>query len=305
MVVAGARESVAEPRRPVIVLPPGDGAAALRLWSRYYNPEVGRFNKIDPFVGNIQDPPSLHKYNYGEADPVNGIDPSGLFSIASTLSVGGIQNTIASGIGYLNSAFRVYNTVQRFATLYDYSKTILRFARAMQAPTPAGAAEALARELRDQFGSLNKNTIIQAFTDMAEQVGSNWKEISHQIGNRATDIARDTFAAVSGNLSSYLAAEAAGDLQFILYLPSGPGRFRNRIITVTDRFAVGVSPGGGRLFGFGVRTEKQRKSGGNQADQWFRIDWYDRNAKPPLNVHYHVFKEPDKHPGPHRVIWTP
>ncbi len=100
MVVAGARKSVVEPRRPVIVLPPGDGAAALRLWSRYYNPEVGRFNRLDPFAGNTQDPLSLHKYNYAESDPVNNIDPSGLFSVAQTISVAGLTglfNGLISG----------------------------------------------------------------------------------------------------------------------------------------------------------------------------------------------------------------
>lgn len=40
-------------------------------------------------------------------------------------------------------------------------------------------------------------------------------------------------------------------------------------------------------------------------DQWFRIDWFDARLRQPLNVHYHVFRELDAHPGPHRVIWTP
>jgi RHS repeat-associated protein len=48
------------------------------LRQRYYDPATGRFNRLDPFFGNLNDPQSLQKYLYTHADPVNGIDPSGL-----------------------------------------------------------------------------------------------------------------------------------------------------------------------------------------------------------------------------------
>jgi RHS repeat-associated protein len=47
------------------------------LRARYYDQNTGRFNALDPFAGNHEDPQSLHKYNYCHSDPVNGIDPSG------------------------------------------------------------------------------------------------------------------------------------------------------------------------------------------------------------------------------------
>lgn len=47
---------------------------------RYYDPSNGRFNRVDPYAGNMQDPQSLHKYLYCHANPVNGIDPSGEIS---------------------------------------------------------------------------------------------------------------------------------------------------------------------------------------------------------------------------------
>ena len=49
------------------------------LRARYYDPKVGRFNRLDPFFGNISDPQSLHKYTYCHGDPVNNVDPSGMF----------------------------------------------------------------------------------------------------------------------------------------------------------------------------------------------------------------------------------
>jgi len=48
------------------------------LRARWYDPKVGRFNRLDPFFGNISDPQSLHKYTYCHGDPVNFTDPSGM-----------------------------------------------------------------------------------------------------------------------------------------------------------------------------------------------------------------------------------
>jgi len=59
------------------------------LRARYYNPLNGRFNRIDPFSGNTQDPQSLHKYLYCHANPINATDPSGNlidFSISGLLT---------------------------------------------------------------------------------------------------------------------------------------------------------------------------------------------------------------------------
>ncbi len=65
------------------------------LRARYYDPASGRFNRLDPFAGNMSDPQSLHKYLYAHADAVNGIDPSGQIL---GLMIGGAL--IGGGIGY-------------------------------------------------------------------------------------------------------------------------------------------------------------------------------------------------------------
>ncbi|MDR2407319.1 MAG: hypothetical protein LBE13_04295 [Bacteroidales bacterium] len=75
------------------------------LRQRYYDPATGRFNRLDPFFGNLNDPQSLHKYLYTHDDPVNGIDPSGLMSMASVsmaCSIGGalIGTSAGAYIGY-------------------------------------------------------------------------------------------------------------------------------------------------------------------------------------------------------------
>jgi RHS repeat-associated protein len=45
--------------------------------ARYYNQQIGRFWSMDTYEGDSQQPISLHKYLYADANPVDGADPSG------------------------------------------------------------------------------------------------------------------------------------------------------------------------------------------------------------------------------------
>jgi RHS repeat-associated protein len=60
------------------------------LRARYYNPANGTFNQRDTFAGNNSDPQSLHKYLYANCDPVNGIDPSGQWTMTEIMVIVGI-----------------------------------------------------------------------------------------------------------------------------------------------------------------------------------------------------------------------
>lgn len=65
--------------------------------ARYYNPLNGLFNRTDPYSGNKQDPQSLHKYLYCHNNPINGIDPTGQFSLTSmvvSMAIGAMMNRI-------------------------------------------------------------------------------------------------------------------------------------------------------------------------------------------------------------------
>jgi RHS repeat-associated protein len=80
-------------------------ASMYYLRARWYDQQTGRFNRMDPFAGNNQDPQSLHKYLYCHANPVNGIDPSGQLSVPFTYGelmfvakiIGAIVGAIAGG----------------------------------------------------------------------------------------------------------------------------------------------------------------------------------------------------------------
>ncbi|MEZ6044193.1 MAG: putative Ig domain-containing protein [Planctomycetaceae bacterium] len=68
------------------------------LRARYYSAVTGGFNRLDPFFGDLYDPQILHKYLYTHGDPVNGIDPSGLFSLTETLVGMGVTRNIAEAM---------------------------------------------------------------------------------------------------------------------------------------------------------------------------------------------------------------
>jgi len=74
--------------------------------SRWYNPLTGLFNRTDPFAGNLNNPQSLHKYLYCHNNPVNNVDPLGLFSLPE-----------------INIAL-VINTAMRAWTGYSILKTV-------------------------------------------------------------------------------------------------------------------------------------------------------------------------------------
>jgi RHS repeat-associated protein len=86
------------------------------LRTRYYDPATGRFNRLDPFFGNLNDPQSLHKYLYTHADPINRIDPSGLMSLGGAMMAG----AIAGGLAGMSSGavYGGYRSAQKHGTIW-------------------------------------------------------------------------------------------------------------------------------------------------------------------------------------------
>jgi RHS repeat-associated protein len=69
------------------------------LRARWYDPSTGRFTRMDPYGGNVQDPLGLHKYTYANGNPVTGVDPTGLFAALCELAVTtGIRAGLAAAL---------------------------------------------------------------------------------------------------------------------------------------------------------------------------------------------------------------
>jgi RHS repeat-associated protein len=56
--------------------------------NRMYDPVLGRFTSRDPVDGKFEEPMTLHKYLYCTNDPINFVDPQGLWEIETHRSFG-------------------------------------------------------------------------------------------------------------------------------------------------------------------------------------------------------------------------
>jgi len=74
--------------------------------ARWMDPRVGRFVSVDSFAGSAFDPPSLHKYLYAAADPLNEVDPSGKWNLPSITVVVAITTILGASYGYYQGGVR-------------------------------------------------------------------------------------------------------------------------------------------------------------------------------------------------------
>ncbi len=70
------------------------------LRARYYDNETGRFVSRDPFTGFNEQPMTLHDYLYGNANPVNFVDPSGESIFAERIAARGFFLGTIEGYAY-------------------------------------------------------------------------------------------------------------------------------------------------------------------------------------------------------------
>ena len=66
------------------------------LRARYYDPNSARFTQMDEWMGRMKEPVTLHKYLYTNSDPVNYIDPTGNFGLASFGAASNIRATLTT-----------------------------------------------------------------------------------------------------------------------------------------------------------------------------------------------------------------
>lgn len=64
---------------------------------RFYEPSIGQFTTLDPYVGDPNNPQSLNKYLYANGDPVNGYDPTGRDDAAVMALYAGLAAWVGGG----------------------------------------------------------------------------------------------------------------------------------------------------------------------------------------------------------------
>ena len=93
------------------------------LRARYMDPSTGTFISMDSYPGNLNDPVSLHKYLYANANPVMNTDPSGYFSLTECSVANTIQSTLNS-IHQINSLRNIIKWADAMCTVYDVAMEI-------------------------------------------------------------------------------------------------------------------------------------------------------------------------------------
>jgi len=159
--------------------------------ARWYDPSQGRFERLDPFSGSQNSPQSFHKYAFVHSDPVQNIDPTGLFSISGTLSGISISGYMRSATNFVVSATaRIIIESLKFGVRHWKS---LLFAN-------LGSRYFLRNEPRSQsIGEVNKVAELAALaaatydgTPLDPTYQSNWRQLSIPILSQAPGSA-DTF----------------------------------------------------------------------------------------------------------------
>ena len=77
------------------------------LRARYYDQNSGRFTQMDTWMGHNSESITLHKYLYGNADPVTYTDPTGKFSLGSISVAQGI-NAVLTTASVVGTGFELY-----------------------------------------------------------------------------------------------------------------------------------------------------------------------------------------------------
>lgn len=104
--------------------------------ARWYSTSNGRFERLDPYAGNPNDPFSFNKYGFVHGDPVQGADPSGnVFSVGGMLSgiairIGGFGLRVGLAYHGFSSAVKYEGSLKPLAKLTPQQRTdALKYAR--------------------------------------------------------------------------------------------------------------------------------------------------------------------------------
>ena len=252
-------------------------------WARNYNPSTGEFTQADyGNYGAFNDPMSMLPYTFAGGDPINNLDLNGHdFSLADTISVESISNLIDTGLGYVNTAFKVYNTAQDILRVIQYAQFAVQLVQALAgAPTLTAAEDAVGAAITNAFPDFEANSLSAGFSAAYNVLAKDWEQISKAIAAKIPEIADKSAMYATGNLAGWATAYEEGRLKFMIFAPSAPGPLGKVVpLNLGKELQLALSAGGGRLFGFGIRTSQQ------SYNQIFRIDYWDFGH---VDVHYQI-----------------
>ncbi|MHC4867506.1 MAG: RHS repeat domain-containing protein, partial [Planctomycetota bacterium] len=141
------------------------------LRARWYNPSVGRFNRLDDFGGTRSDPQSLHKYLYAHGNPINGSDPSGMWTLIGVLTALSIGAMIAALVVELaGPVMTLVRSTRGLFGMNDFHRLVVRLAnREVIDPVEALEIRAEATQAANEFIQAAVGAVLMIARALAEQ----------------------------------------------------------------------------------------------------------------------------------------
>ena len=287
LLTAGAGNSGAIPNSLTTHLYSGeqtDAATGLQyLRARYYDPASGRFNRLDPFAGNQNDPLSLHKYLYTHGNPVMGIDPTGLFTVTELLT-----SATTNVVNFLNLAHKVIKAK-------NLAETVIGVIQVLHGLSKGGVGSAI-NEIYRQFKDELSPTGTQSRV-LAQLTLDDLFEVAQKI---TADIPEIAVAIASVHSHRRKLAEVlkernrpASKLRFVYFAPTLGGYYTGEkrtirlpgVNTAGLKSVLSVGTRGGRLIGFGFKSKNSLKG-----YQLLRIDWHqtEEDHNPPFTKYWQI-----------------
>jgi len=285
------------------------------LRARYYLPGQGVFTRLDPYFGNQTDPQSLNKYAYTDGDPVNGIDPLGLFTLSEVMT--SLAGNLNLALRSFRAVTKVLNAVRRFTDAYEALQTVVRVIRAInmimqQVNGGVGLGKAMLNGLQSAFSGISASMLTDfrhSINGAHEFLKRRWRDFYNKVSTNIDTMATEATQGAVTQFPKFM--EGALDNKqviVVLDLPSAPStnpRARNTIlfpkIIDVGRLALIVKSDGrpGRFLGLGfvsdrIREPLDREEVDSNTNELIRIDYqafHDTSATRPsgrYEPHYHV-----------------
>ncbi len=243
------------------------------LRARYYDASNGRFNRLDPYVGSTSDPQSLHKYLYTHANPVMGVDPSGMISLTEVMS------TMTNMLHNATKLLRVYAKARDTADFVMGLIDILTLIRGDLINTIKASLD----QLLDSFGHVPDN-----FHTARLFKSKFWEDAAKSLSFNSSKLLANIQARQGTNLLFYMRGLSKRKFRWTIYMPTPsdgvkipvgmpvrtllPGaKIGGRKVVLHFGKPTAGTPGGGRIFGIGFGEKDKWHS------QLFRMDYHQRH----------------------------
>jgi RHS repeat-associated protein len=213
--------------------------------ARYYDPKVGRFITQDSYLGELTDPPSLHRYLYAHDNPTRFIDPTG----HSDADANRLAAAMHKRTGFLASDHR---PAHERGWWYNFGREL--YVDLPPRLIPMGQLEGLANQYGGQFAKGTTEIVVAAVLPPAVKKGAQALVARYPVlGKSVTDAARQalqrprarpaTAEAPAPPIETSSFADAA--LSDRAFMPTGDGRMaplHRRIAGGSQGADAGLAP---------------------------------------------------------------